>query len=239
MQNPASTDFLQNFFEHLLPPDTGHSSVLEVCFSLALSFALNCLIALTYKRTYRGAKYSQDYVHTLLLLGTVVTVVIMIVRGSQSTAFGMFAAFSIIRFRSSVGQARDIGFIFLAMATGLAVGARAYAMVSLTTPILCALIFLLSKADAFAPKRVSHLLRVRVHNHVDFSSLFASAFEEFLSYHQLESVETVQAGLMTELRLAITLRNPNQISAFLQKLQSLNGNNRILLTPAGSPAPAE
>jgi hypothetical protein len=161
------------------------------------------------------------------------------VRGSQSTAFGMFAAFSIIRFRSSVGQARDIGFIFLAMATGLAVGARAYAMVSLTTPILCALIFLLSRTDAFAPKRVSHLLRVRVHNHVDFSSLFASSFEEFLSYHQLESVETVQAGLMTELRLAITLRNPNQISAFLQRLQSLNGNNRILLTPAGSPAPTE
>jgi hypothetical protein len=215
------------------------SSAIEVCLALTLSFALNCLIAATYKRTYRGTKYSQDYVHTLLLLGTVVTVVILVVQGNQSTAFGMFAAFSIIRFRSSVGQARDIGFIFLAMATGLAVGARAYAMASITTPILCALIFALSRFDAFAPKRVSHLLRLRVHNHLDYSTAFTPAFNEFLSFHQLESVETVQAGLLTELRFAVTLRDPAQISPFLQRLQALNGNNRILLTPTGAPLSAD
>ncbi len=106
----------------------------EVLGALGLSFVLNCLIAWVYKRTYRGTKYSQDYVHTLVLLGTVVTLVILVVKGSQSTAFGMFAAFSIIRFRSAVGQARDIGFIFLAMANGLAVGANAYGTAVLATP---------------------------------------------------------------------------------------------------------
>lgn len=239
MQDARADDFFQGLFGPFSPTESAPPSAPEVLFALALSFALNCIIAATYKRTYRGTKYSQDYVHTLLLLGTVVTVVIMVVRGNQSTAFGMFAAFSIIRFRSTVGQARDIGFIFLAMATGLAVGARAYAMVGITTPLLCCLVFALSKLDAFAPKRVSHLLRIRVNNHLDYSNLFAPTFEEFLSYHQLESVETVQAGLMTELRFAITMRNPLSISNFIQGLQALNGNNRILLTPAGSPSPAE
>jgi uncharacterized membrane protein YhiD involved in acid resistance len=234
MDSQSPSDFLQSLFKELTLAEVTHSSTYEVGFAMALSFVLNCLIAYTYKRTYRGTKYSQDYVHTLLLLGTIVTVVIMVVRGSQSTAFGMFAAFSIIRFRSSVGQARDIGFIFMAMATGLAVGARAYALASMTTPMLCALIGLLSKLDAFAARRVSHLLRVRVNNHIDYSRAFSSAFDEFLSFHQLDSVETVQAGLMTELRFAIILRDPSQISLFLQKLQSLNGNNRILLTPAGN-----
>ncbi|MEK0447712.1 MAG: hypothetical protein RLZZ399_3033, partial [Verrucomicrobiota bacterium] len=205
MQSPVSDDPIQNLVDlvrnlenmPLISASPMPSSALEVCLAIALSFALNCLIAATYKRTYRGTKYSQDYVHTLLLLGTVVTVVILVVQGNQSTAFGMFAAFSIIRFRSSVGQARDIGFIFLAMATGLAVGARAYAMASITTPILCTLIFALSRLDAFAPKRVSHLLRLRVHNLLDYSTAFTPAFDEFLSFHQLESVETVQAGLLT------------------------------------------
>lgn len=214
--------------------DSGGIAAPEVFGALALSFALNCLIASVYKRTYRGTKYSQDYVHSLLILGTVVTLVIMVVRGSQATAFGMFAAFSIIRFRSSVGQARDIGFIFFAMATGLAVGARAYGMVSITTPVVCALIWGLSRMDAFAPRRVSHVLRVRVGNQMDYSSAFDTAFEEYLSFHQLESVETVQAGLMTELRYAIILRDMQQISRFVHKLQSLNGNNRVLLTPAGN-----
>jgi hypothetical protein len=106
--------------------------------------------------------------------------------------------------------------------------------VTITTPILCLLIGLLSASDAFAPKRVSHILRLRLNNHLDYSTLFNTTFDEFLSFHHLDSVETVQAGLMTELRFSITLRNPSQISLFIQKLQSLNGNNRILLTPAGA-----
>src|SRR5678815_4894174 len=111
----------------------------EVIFALGLSFLLNLLIATVYRRTYTGGDFSQDYVHTLLILGTVVSVVVMVVRGdgekAQATAFGIFAAFSIIRFRTNVGQSRDIGFIFLAMAAGLGVGARAYWMATATTVI--------------------------------------------------------------------------------------------------------
>ena len=107
----------------------------EIIIALALSFALNCLIAAVYKNTYRGNDYSQDYVHALIILGTVVSVVIMVVRGDSASAFGMFAAFSLIRFRRSVRQARDIGFIFMAMAAGLGVGARQYQLASATTII--------------------------------------------------------------------------------------------------------
>ena len=73
--------------------------VLEVVLALCYSFILNCGIAGVYKWTYRGARYSQDYVHTLIILGTVVTAVIMVVSRNGATAFGMFAAFSIINFR--------------------------------------------------------------------------------------------------------------------------------------------
>ena len=210
-----------------------HPGPMEVIFALLLSFGLNCLIATLYKRTYRGTSYSQDYVHTLLILGTVVTVVIMVVSGNSATAFGMFAAFSIIRFRRSVGQSRDIGFIFFAMATGLAVGARAYAMAAVITPLVCALIFCLWWRDAFAPRRLSHHLRIRVPNEFDYDHEFAPAFREFLSFHALGSVETVQAGMMTELRYDITLLDPSRVGAFIAQLQHLNGNNRILVTSVG------
>ena len=88
----------------------------EIIFALALSFFLNLLIAAVYKATYRGSEFSQDYVHSLLILGTVVSVIVMVVRFdpnpamAQATAFGIFAAFSIIRFRTTVTQSRDIGF---------------------------------------------------------------------------------------------------------------------------------
>ena len=230
---------LREFLAELSRVEQAHPGPAEVVFALLLSFGLNCLIATLYQRTYRGASYSQDYVHTLLILGTVVTVVIMVVSGNSATAFGMFAAFSIIRFRRSVSQSRDIGFIFFAMATGLAVGARAYAMAVVTTLVVCALILVLARRDAFAPRRLSHHLRIRVPNEFDYDREFQPAFTEFLSYHALRSVETVQAGLMTELRLDITLCDPARVGAFIARLQQLNGNNRILVTSSAESVAAD
>src|SRR4051812_5657274 len=87
-----------------------NAPLIEIVFALLLSFALNMLIATVYKRTYRGGDFSQDYVHTLLILGTVVSVIVMVVHvdkdkdHGQATAFGVFAAFSLIRFRTNLGQ---------------------------------------------------------------------------------------------------------------------------------------
>lgn len=226
-------------FDHLLQPiraaigfDLPKPFLPEILFAIGLSFLLQCLISATYKKTYRGSDYSQDYVHTLIILGTVVTVVIQAVRGDRATAFGMFAAFSIIRFRHSVRQSRDIGFIFLAMAAGLGVGARQYTLAVATSVVLCILIFLFSKADFFAPMRLSHYLRIRVTNDLDYDHAFTECFTEYLERWDLISVESIQAGMMTELRLNISLKDESRPGAFVAQIQQLNGNNRVMLTSA-------
>jgi uncharacterized membrane protein YhiD involved in acid resistance len=192
------------------------------------------LIATVYRRTYKGGDFSQDYVHTLLILGTVVSVVVMVVRGdrehSQATAFGIFAAFSIIRFRTNVAQSRDIGFIFLAMAAGLGVGARAYWLATATTIVVCAVIYLFSRSDAFAPTRASHRLRVRVTNDVDHDIAFRECFQRYLQDFDLISVESIQAGMMTELRYLVHLKDTSKPGEFVAAIQQLNGNNRVLMT---------
>ena len=207
----------------------------EIIFAIGLSFGLNLLIAAVYKRTYRGSDLSQDYIHTLLILGTVVSVVVMVVRTgdpgkSQATAFGIFAAFSIIRFRTSLSQSRDIGFIFVAMAAGLAVGARAYWLASATTVLICAIIYVFSKMDAFAPARASHRLRIRVTNDINYDVAFGDCFTRFLHDFDLLAVESIQAGMMTELRYNVHLREEDKPREFVSALQQLNGNNRVLLT---------
>src|SRR5262245_40433378 len=167
---------LQEFINDTFRFGLASPSLQEIIFAIALSFSLNLLIATVYRRTYKGGSFSQDYVHTLLILGTVVSVVVMVVQkdkeNAQATAFGIFAAFSIIRFRTDVEQNRDIGFIFLAMAAGLGVGARAYGLATATTIILCAIIWIVSNADFFSPVRASHRLRIRVTNEVDHDVAF-------------------------------------------------------------------
>jgi uncharacterized membrane protein YhiD involved in acid resistance len=229
----AIQEFVE-FIRGVVGYDQPSPHLLEIILALSLSFSLMCLISAVYKQTYRGSDYSQDYVHTLIILGTVVSVVIMVVRGDSATAFGMFAAFSIIRFRRSVRQSRDIGFIFLAMAAGLGVGARQYGLAVVTTIIICAVIYVFSKADIFAPLRLSHFLRVRVTNDVDYDTAFTQCFAEYLTHRELISVESIQAGMMTELRYNISLKDEAHPGSFVAALQQINGNNRILLTAAVS-----
>ncbi|MGB0775295.1 MAG: DUF4956 domain-containing protein, partial [Akkermansiaceae bacterium] len=156
---------------------------LGIIVAVAVSLVLNLMVAALYKATYRGKSYSQDYVHTLVIIGTVVTIIILIVRGEGGgqIAFGMFAAFSIIRFRRNLTQARDLAFIFVSMATGLSVGALPLQKLWLVVAVLgivAASVWLMASMDMFAPRRVSHNLRVRVTNDINFDEEFAPVFKE-------------------------------------------------------------
>jgi len=203
---------------------------LEVLGAMSLSFVLNLLIGALYKATYTGTRYSQDYVHTLVIIGTVTTILIMVVNGNGAVAFGMFAAFSMIRFRRNLGQSRDLAFVFFAMATGMGIGAQQYIIVLITTLIVSLAIYLISKKDAFAPNRASHQLRIRVNNDVDFSIAFKEIFSKFTDAVEMISVESVQAGMMSELRYGLILKQEIQISDFMEEIQIACGNNRAILT---------
>ncbi|RYD75958.1 MAG: DUF4956 domain-containing protein [Verrucomicrobiaceae bacterium] len=165
------------------------------------------------------------------------SVVVMVVKvdqaNAQATAFGIFAAFSIIRFRTNVSAARDIGFLFCAMAAGLGVGARAYVLATATTVLICAIIYIFSEMDVFAPSRATHRLRVRVTNDIDYDSVFNPCFERFLHDFDLISVESIQAGMMTELRYSVQLKDVSRPGEFVAALQQLNGNNRVMITSTG------
>jgi hypothetical protein len=224
-----------DFFQNTLNFKAEDAGLAEILFAIFLAFSLMSVIGAVYRATYRGTKLSQDYVHTLMILGTVVPVIIMVVRfgdkdKAQATSFGMFAAFSIIRFRSTLDEARDIGFIFLAMAAGLAVGARQYGMAVATTLVISAIIYYFSSGNWFAPVRASHFLRIRVTNDINYDSAFEQVFSKFLAQHDIISVESIQAGMMTEIRYNICLKPEHKAGELVSAIQQVNGNNRVLLT---------
>ncbi|MEJ6572358.1 MAG: DUF4956 domain-containing protein [Akkermansiaceae bacterium] len=223
------------FLDTLFDGTSTAPGAVEIITAVVVSLILNLCVALLYKSTYRGKRYSQDYVHTLVIIGTVVTIIILIVKGEGGgqIAFGMFAAFSIIRFRRTLNQARDLAFIFISMATGLTVGAMPLADLWLAVVVLLIVglaVYVMAKGDLFAPKRVSHNLRVRVTNDINYDDAFAPIFAQFTDELELRSVESAQAGMMTELRYGVTLKDSTKLADFMEKMQVACGNNRVLLT---------
>lgn len=227
-------DLLNQFFGELLqPPASGEAASLgQLLLALCLCFVLMMIVGLVYQRTHQGTLYTQDYVHALVIMGVVVTAVIMGIGKSPAAAFGIFAAFSIIRFRRALPQTRDVGFIFLAMAIGVACGAHQYALAIMTTAVTGGVVALLAGLNLFAPVRPSHMLRLRVTPDVDFEVAFAEIFQRFLDRTQLISVESVQAGMLTELNYAVRLRADARPHDLVLALQQANGNNRVILTTA-------
>ena len=223
------------FLDTLFSDSPSAPKPIGIIVAVTVSLVLNLMVAWLYKATYRGKRYSQDYAHTLVIIGTVVTIIILIVRGEGGgqIAFGMFAAFSIIRFRRNVSQSRDLAFVFISMATGLSIGAMPLERLWLAVVVLSIVglaVVLLAKADLFAPTRVSHNLRVRVTNDINYDEVFAPIFAQFADDVTLRSVESSQAGMMTELRYGITLSDPTKMADFMEKMQVACGNNRVLLT---------
>lgn len=223
------------FLNDLFTSEASSPSVANIIIAVIASLILNMGLAALYRNTYRGKKYSQDFVHTLVILGTVVTIIILIVRGEGGgqIAFGMFAAFSIIRFRRNLTQARDLAFVFMSMATGLSVGALPLQQLWLVAAVMGIVglsVYVMAKGDLFAPKRISHSLRVRVTNDVHYDEAFAPVFEQFAEEVEMRSVESAQAGMMTELLYGVTLKETTRIADFMEHMQVASGNNRVLLT---------
>ena len=209
------------------------ASTQSVLLPLLLTLVLSLAIGATYQFTHTGPLYTQGYVHTLVLVGLVASVVLRIVGENAAAALAIFGAFSIIRFRNAVPETRDVGFIFLSMVVGLASGAGQFQVATLTALVACAVMVALWRFDVFAPEKPSHILRVRLTNDIDFSTAFQEPFEQFLERAVFHRVDSVQGGMLTEVTYGVRLRSDASPREFLTALQTITGNNRVLLISVG------
>jgi len=204
-------------------------SVSDVVFAIVLSFLLSLIIGWTYKNTYRGVSYTQSYVHTLILLTMIVAIVMLVVGSNIARAFSLVGALSIVRFRNAVKDTRDVGFIFFAMAMGMAVGTRFYLLAAISTIVIAFLWWGMSTTNLYAKDTREQVLKVRIPGDMRYETIFDTVFARFLRRYNLISVETVQAGTQTELIYGVELRRQDEAQDLLTELRKLNDNNKVSL----------
>ena len=208
---------------------TGVFSVTDVVLSLLLSFALCALIGWVYQITHRGASYTQSFVHTLVLNGMIVAVVMLIIGSNIARAFALVGSLSIIRFRNAVKETRDVGFIFFTMAIGMAIGTKFYLLAIIAAVVISLVILLMTRFNWFAKEMANQILRVQVPAGTPFDKLFDSPFLKYTSSSELISVDSIHAGMLTELTYSIGTKKSSQINDFLTEIKNLNGNNKVTL----------
>ena len=208
---------------------TAAFTVTDVVLSLVLSFLFCSAIGWVYQATHRGASYSQSYVHTLVLNGMVVAVVMLVIGSNIARAFALVGSLSIIRFRNAIKETRDVGFIFFTMAIGMAVGTQFYLLALITTIVICLIILIMTRFNWYARRAVSQILKIQVPNNAPFDTLFDAVFLEHTSTSELISVDSVRSGMLTELTYNVGLKREGKVQEFLAEVRKLNGNNQVIL----------
>jgi hypothetical protein len=201
----------------------------DVVLTIILSFALSLLIGWIYRATHRGTSYSQTFVHTLIIVSTVVAVVMLIVGSNIARAFTLVGALSIVRFRNAVKETRDVGFIFFAMAIGMACGTRFYLLAIIATFVICVLILAMVRLNMFSKELRELILKIRLPSDIPYATLFDGVFNKHLARADLMAVESVQAGLLLELVYGIELKRGASAQDLLNDVRRLNDNNRVVL----------
>jgi uncharacterized membrane protein YhiD involved in acid resistance len=201
----------------------------DVFSVLLLSFLLSMIIGFIYRYTHKGASYSQSYVHTLVIIGTVVALIMLIIGSNIAKAFALVGALSIVRFRNAMKETRDVAFIFMIMAIGMSVGTRFYFMGIVATIVLSGIVLFLYKFNIFAKDIQEKVLRIRISSESDYENLFYNLFNDKLQEYRLISLETVKSGTLYEVVYSVVLKKETSVQKLLEEIRKLNDNQKVTL----------
>ena len=197
--------------------------------SLVASMICGLVIAALYMVR---SDYSKNFVIALVILPALVQVVITVVNGNLGASVAVMGAFSLVRFRSAPGSAKDITAIFFAMAVGLANG-MGYILYSATIVGIVGVIYLFLTLSGFGEHGVREKhLKVLIPESLDYTTVFDDIFEKYVKRSELTKVKTTDLGSIFELNYQITLKDAKQEKEFLDALRTKNGNLTIICSRA-------
>ncbi len=206
--------------------DTLTLPVWLACFAAALV----CGGIIAFSMSFKGG-IGKGFAISLVLLPPIVSTVIAMVNGSVGTGIAVAGAFSLVRFRSSPGKARDLVAVFLAMTAGLTCAAGYVGIAILLTVLVSACGVLLSLLPM---KRDSeYLLKITVPETLEFGGAFTDLFEKYARSWKTVRVKTVNMGSLYRLFYRVDLKDPASAKEMIDAIRCRNGNLEISLGSAG------
>jgi hypothetical protein len=203
---------------------TNTFSINTFLICITASLILGALIAWVHSR-YNNS--SKGFVMTIALLPAIVQMVILLVNGNLGTGVAVMGAFSLVRFRSIPGNAKEISSIFMAMAIGLATG-TGYVAVAVLFVIIVGGVSVVYNITCFGePRQKEKELKITIPEGVDYMEIFNDLFKKYTTKTELIKAKTTNMGSLYKLDYRISLKNQAEEKLFIDELRCRNGNLEI------------
>lgn len=194
--------------------------------SIGIALMIGLFIAIIYMVK---AKYSKSIVITLAILPAVVAMVIMMVNGSIGAGIAVAGAFSLVRFRSAPGTAKEIASIFMAMSAGLACGMGYVGFALIYSFILGGIIMIYEVVGLGQDKPTKRRLVVTIPENLEYTEVFNDIFNEYTKSNELVKVKTTNMGSLYKLTYNVDLKDQYQEKNFIDDLRCRNSNLEIVI----------
>ena len=200
---------------------TGSITGLEYLICSGVSFVFGFIVALVhmYKNTY-----SKNVVITLAVLPYVVQTMLMLVNGSIGAGIAVMGAFSLVRFRSAQGNAREIMSIFYALTIGLAMSLGYIGIAAFVLVFTGAFIILFNSIDFGVMKGTDRMLKIIIPEDIDYEGVFDDIFDKYTSKWDLVRCKTTNMGSLYEVTYDIILKKDVSEKSFIDEIRCRNGN---------------
>ena len=203
-----------------------------LCLGISLLLGLILAAACMFKNEHSGS-----FLVTLALLPAVVCVVIMMVNGNIGAGVAVAGAFSLVRFRSAPGSAKEIVAIFLAMGAGLIAGMGYLGFAALFTVIMCVMFIVYNALEGSAERSSGNkTIKITIPEDLDYSGAFDDIFAEYTKKSELISVKTTNMGSMFRLTYNVTLKSAGAEKQMIDRIRERNGNLEIMVSKQGNRA---
>ena len=196
-----------------------------ICAGVAL--LLGVIIAITHMKTSQTTK---GFLTTLATLPLLVMAVMIMINGNLGTSIAILGAFSLIRFRSIQGRAKDLLSVFFAMMVGLACGMGHVLFAVVITIISVIAIAFFTYTHFLEPNKKQRVLKIMVPEDLDYEEVFDEIFTKYTSRVDLVQMKTMNMGSLYKLTYDITMKNGVKEKEFLDEIRVKNCNLKVLLS---------
>ncbi len=221
---------MTGLFSGVFSGNTGSGvEVTQFFLCLAAALLLGLVLAAAYRLCSRA---TRSFLVTLATLPAVVCVVILMVNGNIGAGVAVAGTFSLVRFRSLPGTAREIGMLFLAMASGLITGMGYLGYAVLFTLILSGCFILYDRVDFGLQQEEAKYktMRITIPEDLDYTGIFDDLFREYTTKWELTLVKSTNMGSMFRLTYNLILKDPRKEKELVDKIRCRNGNLEITVS---------
>ncbi|MBP2624162.1 DUF4956 domain-containing protein [Streptococcus oricebi] len=194
--------------------------------AIGVALVLGLVLAKAYQ--YKTV-YSQSFVMSLTLLPSLIAIVIFLVNGSLGAGVAVMGAFSLIRFRSAPGGAKELIAIFLSMTIGIAIGMGYLVFATVFALLMCGVMLILEKINFGQMKQSMRQLTIVIPESLDYEHLFDDIFQKATQHQELASVKTSDMGSLFKLKYIIQMNGSMTEKELIDALRTRNGNLEIAL----------